>query len=256
MKIGLTSDIHLEFGDLNLPNKENIDTLILGGDICVAAKIQKFLPFFERVASEFSNIIYIMGNHEHYTGKFDETEDILRESLAKFSNIHILEKQIKKIDDVVFMGGTLWTDFNNIDSLTMWQCRQSLNDYQIIRVAKENYRRLHPEDTLLEHQKTLDFLKKALSEHQSDKVVVVGHHAPSTLSVKPRYADQHLINGAYRSDLNGLILDNPQIKLWTHGHTHAPFDYMIGGTRVVCNPRGYWNHEIFEPGYIYQLLEI
>jgi len=256
MKIGLVSDLHLEFGDLDLPNKENIDTLILGGDICIAGKMSQFEEFFRRIAAEFPDIIYIMGNHEHYNGKFDKTENILRESLAKFSNIHILEKQIKKIDDVVFMGGTLWTDYNNKDSITMWQCRQSMNDYQIIRVAKENYRRLLPEDTLLEHQRTIDFLKKSLSEHQSDKVVVVGHHAPSTLSVKPQYADQHLINGAYCSDLSELILDNPQIKLWTHGHTHAPFDYMIGGTRVVCNPRGYWQYEVFELGYTYQLLEV
>jgi len=38
-------------------------------------------------------------------------------------------------------------------------------------------------------------------------------------------------------------LNHPQIKLWTHGHTHEEFDYMVGTTRVVCNPRGYINYE-------------
>jgi hypothetical protein len=47
------------------------------------------------------------------------------------------------------------------------------------------------------------------------------------------------MNGAYHSDLTDIMLDNPHIKLWTHGHTHNAFDYMIGETRVVCNPRGY-----------------
>ena len=51
------------------------------------------------------------------------------------------------------------------------------------------------------------------------------------------------MNGAYSSRLDQFILDNPQIKLWTHGHTHEEFDYMIGSTRVVCNPRGYINYE-------------
>jgi len=51
------------------------------------------------------------------------------------------------------------------------------------------------------------------------------------------------MNGAYHSDLSEFILDHPQIKLWTHGHTHHPFDYMIGGTRIVCNPRGYDGYE-------------
>jgi hypothetical protein len=27
--------------------------------------------------------------------------------------------------------------------------------------------------------------------------------------------------------------------LWVHGHTHSSFDYLLNGTRVVCNPRGY-----------------
>jgi len=35
----------------------------------------------------------------------------------------------------------------------------------------------------------------------------------------------------------------PQIKLWVHGHTHDPYDYVIGETRVVCNPRGYIGYE-------------
>jgi hypothetical protein len=39
------------------------------------------------------------------------------------------------------------------------------------------------------------------------------------------------------------MLDNPNIKLWTHGHTHEDFDYMVGSTRVFCNPRGYHDYE-------------
>ena len=51
------------------------------------------------------------------------------------------------------------------------------------------------------------------------------------------------MNGAYYSDLSEFILDRPCIKLWVHGHMHDTFDYMIGSTRVVCNPRGYAGHE-------------
>ncbi|NBT05096.1 MAG: metallophosphoesterase, partial [Proteobacteria bacterium] len=51
-----------------------------------------------------------------------------------------------------------------------------------------------------------------------------------------------IANGAYVSDLDQLILDHPAIKVWSHGHTHTSFDYMIGDhCRVVCNPRGYYN---------------
>ena len=71
------------------------------------------------------------------------------------------------------------------------------------------------------------------------KFVVVGHHSPCKLSTKPQYADDQIVNGAYSSNLSDFILDRPQIKVWTHGHTHHAFDYMLGTTRVVCNPRGY-----------------
>jgi hypothetical protein len=74
-------------------------------------------------------------------------------------------------------------------------------------------------------------------------MVVVGHHAPSKASTHPRYADDTLMNGGYSSELSEFILDRPGIKLWTHGHTHEDFDYMIGGCRIVCNPRGYIGHE-------------
>jgi hypothetical protein len=65
------------------------------------------------------------------------------------------------------------------------------------------------------------------------------------------------MNGAYSSDLSDLILDHPQIKFWTHGHTHDQFDYMIGSTRVVCNPRGYKGYEesaeYFDPTFGFEI---
>jgi hypothetical protein len=51
------------------------------------------------------------------------------------------------------------------------------------------------------------------------------------------------MNGGYSSNLDDFIIGHPQIKFWTHGHTHDPFDYMIGSTRILCNPRGYFGYE-------------
>jgi hypothetical protein len=74
------------------------------------------------------------------------------------------------------------------------------------------------------------------------------------LSTKPQYEKDVQVNGAYSSDLSEFMLDRPQIKVWTHGHTHHNFDYMIGSTRVVANPRGYHMYEaqadIFKLQYI------
>ena len=100
-----------------------------------------------------------------------------------------------------------------------------------------------PEDAVEDHKKMLGYLKVMLEGKHDQKFVVVGHHAPTKLSTHPRYADELIMNGGYSSDLSEFILDYPQIKLWTHGHTHEEFDYLIGTTRIVCNPRGYINYE-------------
>ena len=64
------------------------------------------------------------------------------------------------------------------------------------------------------------------------------------------------MNGAFASDLDDFIAYRPQIRLWTHGHTHEPFDYMIGETRVVCNPRGYSGREHRADNFKLQYLEV
>ena len=100
-----------------------------------------------------------------------------------------------------------------------------------------------PEKSVIEHKAMMQFIKDSIDSRPDMPWVVVGHHAPSKMSTKPRYQGDVIVNGAYSSDLSEFILDHPQIKLWTHGHTHDTFDYMIGTTRIVCNPRGYDGYE-------------
>jgi len=73
---------------------------------------------------------------------------------------------------------------------------------------------------------------------------------PSIRSIADRYrADP--VSAAFASNMDGFILEH-QPRLWIHGHTHESFDYEIGKTRVVCNPRGYASIEEnkgFRPDY-------
>jgi hypothetical protein len=102
----------------------------------------------------------------------------------------------------------------------------------------------------------MDYINHVVSEHADKKYVVVGHHCPSFKSVHPKYAHDKIMNAAFASDLDDFIAYRPQIKLWTHGHTHEPFDYTIGTTRIVCNPRGYSGHEVRANGWQPQLIEL
>jgi hypothetical protein len=67
--------------------------------------------------------------------------------------------------------------------------------------------------------------------------VVITHHMPSALSVHEKYTDDAL-NLFFLCEMDDVILDLKP-KLWIHGHTHVPFDYKLGDTRVLCNPKGY-----------------
>ena len=94
MKIYVTSDIHLEFGDCLIKNEDNVDVLILGGDIMLAQDLhdhpetdygmysnvnladlgrrqqtaQRFRDFLKRMSFQFPHVIYIAGNHDFYHG--------------------------------------------------------------------------------------------------------------------------------------------------------------------------------------------
>jgi hypothetical protein len=117
--------------------------------------------------------------------------------------------------------------------------------------------RFCPEDAVEEHKKMLGYIKHVYSEMPPWKqMVVVGHHTPSHFSCHPRYKDDQLMNGGYHSDLSEFILDRPGIKLWTHGHTHELFDYTVGDTRVVCNPRGYYGHEEIADNFNLKVVEL
>lgn len=270
MKIALASDLHLEFGTISLEN-DGAEVLILSGDILVATdlrerdaygirgendKSNKFHTFFQECCARFPHVIYVMGNHEHYHGDFKFTAERLRHHFGYLSNLHILEREYITFGDVTFIGGTLWTDMNNGDALTLYHIKTMMNDFRIVNNSsrevhfKDSEGKFHtrtarfcPEDAFEEHIKMKEFIRHVIEGQFTEKFVVVGHHAPSKQSTKPRYKDDVLMNGAYSSDLSEFILDHPQIKVWTHGHTHDKFDYMIGTTRVICNPRGYINYE-------------
>lgn len=283
MKIAVCSDLHLEFGPISLENTENAEVLILSGDICVAKdlhrpdmygindseKMIRAYKFFKECCERFPHVIYIAGNHEHYHGDFRFTLGTIRHCFDGFSNLHVLEKEFIQIGDTMFFGATLWTDMNKEDPNTLYGIKGYMNDYRIITDAdnpvtfKDSEGKFHtrtgkfsPEESVRQHKATLNALKEAIESRPTDKWVVVGHHAPSKLSTKPQYENDVMVNGAYSSDLSEFILDHPQIKLWTHGHTHHNFDYMIGGTRVVANPRGYDKYEHQADIFKLQFIEV
>lgn len=271
MKITVASDLHLEFGDLDFENSEQADVLILSGDILVARDLldrdshnifdsnnrsNRFHGFMQRCCERFANVIYILGNHEHYHGDYAKTAQHLKDKFGYLANLHILDNEILELDDVTFIGGTLWTDMNKRDPLTLYHMKTMMNDFRCVhhsgrevsfRDNQGQFRQrqaiFSPDDAADIHDAFVQYISVVTQGQWGKKFVVVGHHAPSRQSTHPRYAHDYLMNGGYSSELSDFILDHPQIKLWTHGHTHDSFDYKVGSTRVICNPRGYIGYE-------------
>jgi Icc-related predicted phosphoesterase len=264
MKIALVSDVHLEFGDLDFDNDSGADVLILGGDICVASDMaqrdpyntmgeqyrsNRFHDFFQRCSDRFPHVIFIVGNHEHYHGDFARTVPHFKDVLGYLPNLHILEKETFVLDDITFIGGTLWTDMNRRDNRTLHDISRMMNDFRCVDNTNkiEDGRgwpgRFTTTDAANDHDAMVAFIDQTVAANPAGRYVVVGHHSPSRLSTHPKYQDQFIMNGGYSSSLDDFIQDRPQIKLWTHGHTHEDFDYMIAGCRILCNPRGYINYE-------------
>lgn len=263
MKLKLLSDLHLEMSAYHVRNDENNDVLILAGDILISQTLHdynqdnidmvedpedfsmgqiravRYRQFVKDCSNSFNHVIVIAGNHEFYNGNFHKGLEYLREEYGQYPNVHFLEDDCIEIDDVLFVGGTLWTDLNNFDQLTEIMIKNMMNDYHVIKNDAKGYRKLLPVDTQQRHVKTLNYIKQIVTQNPDKKIVVVTHHAPSSQSIMERYKEDHIMNGGYYSELSEFILDNPQIKKWFHGHMHSHFRYQIGETEVICNPRGY-----------------
>lgn len=224
-------------------------TLVLAGDLWeklrfVTKKNTAGKTWLEQVAPRFKYVVLVLGNHDHWELTIDGSYAKLRDYLSKLpvmSNVFVLNDREIVLDGVCFVGGTLWTDFNkgNPITTTTFGLRQTVfNDFRQIRFGPE-YRRLRPQHMMERHFRTKQVIFDTAAQ-ASKPVVVVTHMAPSYQSINEKYrttANEQL-NYYYYSELGNEIAYS-DIKLWIHGHTHQPSDYMLGGTRVICNPRGH-----------------
>lgn len=258
MKLRIISDVHNEFGQLDLPvmDDESNTILVLAGDIGIATKPATYLEFLTKLNTRFLRIIYIMGNHEHYHGKFTRTLSRMVDVCKHLSNVNIVDKEVVVVDDVAFVCATLWTDFDKGNPSSMWYAQQEMVDFRVIRIGpvSEPWRRkFRPIDAHTDFNEARSFIFDAIPDQQSlgRTVVVVTHHAPSHESAAVEWRASN-VAGAYASDLQQEII-NAQPTLWIHGHMHSSSDYTIGDTRVIANPRGYYGNDInsdFDPNMI------
>jgi len=225
MKLSYFSDVHCEFHKDNgkkflasLPSES--DVTVIAGDLCSYNQIESSL---EQLSLQHKQVVYVLGNHEYYNSSLHGVRDIIAD--CEYDNVHILNNSLIEINGRRILGTPLW--FQNEPENVLHHGRMS--DFQAIEdfsewVYEENFQARR-------------FLENNLKEGD----VVVTHYLPSYASIDPLYKSSDL-NRFFVCNMEELILDTKP-SVWVHGHTHSSVDYMLGDTRVVCNPFGYSNYQ-------------
>lgn len=248
MKISYMSDLHLEFGMIDKDQFEPADVLILAGDIDVWGTVgEKMFEWMNELP--FKHIIYTPGNHEFYTnGNILKDYIEMSNSVSKYSRVKLLWNDKITIDGQIFIGTPLWTNFNN-DAKVRQEAYLSINDFNKTIYNKEEY--WTPKTMTAEFNIAFKFLMDII---KFGNEIVITHWAPSHLSGDKKFTGD-ILNSYFTNNLDKFI-KTFKPKLWIHGHCHNSSDYMIGETRVLCNPRGYEGYELNEDFNIKAMIEV
>jgi predicted phosphodiesterase len=264
VKIHCMSDLHLEHGDLKLPGG---DVLVLAGDIWVAKHMLlssddhfiklrgRYVRFVEEELKKYKQVLVVKGNHECYGSIIEETSEIIKDFVGRFSHrVALLDDEAAIIDGVAFIGSTMWATYGANDVLGEIRVRNSMNDCRVIRThtePKDGWGRLPPHSRAMlpsdfekihkqSRKRVLDLLKK----HADKPCVLITHHAPTYASGKydPHWG-KGLDEAYYSNFLDYAVRKHKNIVAAVHGHTHIKVRFEHHGVLVVSNPRGYAGHE-------------
>lgn len=267
MKLWIMSDLHCELTrgwDLPPPDRRpEFDVMVMAGDL--VPRMERGVAWLlERVRDK--PVIYVPGNHEAYGCDIDRTVAKAR-ALAAGSNVIVLQDEAVRLDGVLFLGATLWTDFaiNGDAECGMREAGLAMNDYR--RIRHMNYaRRLRPVDTFTRHRWSCSFIERQLALPREAPCVVVTHHAPCAAGLAPNRGGSgspsaHPVAPAYASDLTAMMVGKGAPEVWIFGHTHISADLTVGRTRIISNAKGYgpgfgapvWGNPAFDPSLVVEV---
>jgi predicted phosphodiesterase len=229
MKIRLFSDLHLEVEPF-VPSRADADVVVLAGDIDNGTKA---IEWAQRAFD--LPVLFVPGNHEYYDGEFRSVDAALKAAAAG-SHVEVLNCDERVLDGVRFLGCSLWTDYSLASDADRPKVIEKSRKYNPDHLAIDmGVAKFAPEDAIALCRRHRAWLDAKLDEPFNGTTVVITHFAPHPGSIAPAYTG-HPANPGFIVDLESMMGRAP---LWIHGHTHTSFDYIVAGTRIVCNPRGY-----------------
>jgi predicted phosphodiesterase len=220
MKIRIISDLHLEYNDFPKFLKDftilkPVDVLILAGDVVDFPNIEMFKTFIKSIRSYYSEIIFVLGNHEYYENTVIDNVILVFRDLCQELSVKLLENETVVMGGITFLGSTLWSP-----------------------VKREFYREIKRNWILEQNQTATDFIYKNPAD------IIITHHMPDSRFIPEKYQKMDELNSAYTND--GFDFDrlvNLGTQYWIFGHTHTHVkNVTYNGITFICNPLGY-KHE-------------
>lgn len=215
MRLRILSDLHLEF--MRSSWRGFVAHLPRDRDVLVLAGDICAHDMIEGVLTMFArlfpHVIHVMGNHEYYGSCPHTVDAMLRSWEDQPNNLSLLNRSAITISGQRFVG------FSAIHHFSPWVYEENARDVAFLNA----------------------------NVRAGD--VVVTHYLPSQRCVHPKYAGSPY-NSFFVCEIDDII-ESFRPALHIHGHTHESVDTMVGETRVVANPYGYFAHETnaeFDPG--------
>lgn len=247
MKIFPISDIHAEiwhpiqeYWAINFKFLKDIDVMVIAGDngSCI-----NNLSMMMQILMEFPNlhIVYVLGNHDYYGSYYRQAWEGMLWADYSIERLHVLtgyQYCSWEYNGVVFIGGTLWTDYNKDNENVKNIVQRTLNDYRAI-IANNNNKFITPNFILNEHYTMRKYIFKNLEKSSGKKTIVVTHHKPYLSDI---ITDASVYG--YEVDLtDDLNLCSALPEYWIYGHTHKSswktINYVNGSVTFVSNQFGY-----------------
>lgn len=237
MRIKLLSDLHHEFQPGSQSQEyfqyTGEDVLVLAGDIASGStNTMDVIKKFKNAGYE--HIVYVPGNHEYYGTDIRDFDAKMMLKCDRIPGVHFLNPGHIIINDVVFIGATLWTDFQHNFS-AKHSAEAFIADFRLIK-------HFSPEHSVMLYDKHITYIKAVSRMFPDKKKVIVTHFLPTKECISERFRGPNLLNNYFANDLTDFV-STLSDTTWLFGHTHDSVDIMVWDTRLVCNPYGYFNRE-------------
>ena len=255
MKIRIMADLHIDvnyydkvlgwFGaEIGRTDKGTLT--VIAGDISGSLNNTKYF-----LRTHFDDVIFIGGNHIVYNCEKKSIQKLqceYKEEFPKTSSITFLEDDYKIVNDTVFIGATLWTDYrlggNIPDNMQKAVC--GTNDFKFGYCEEEGFKqRMLPTHCLKMFFTSMKAIKDIYDKFENSgmKMVLVTHTGFAPGAIHENAANNpilsHYVNSQDVSDFIAKCM--PKLSLIIHGHTHCRLEYKIGNIPVICNTLGYTN---------------